>query len=444
MLPDNERFRDFLGVTAWHKAGYTGKRGLTASAESFDGGHGYQTYSVFKEIAPDREAVTLTMSSVDSADGFRSKFIDEGIPTILDRRVDTMWGSISLSTDGAVYDEPLQPVLPFFTFFMSAGNDGADAYNQTLESGCIYGVGAYYLMYGTNDMNPANYSSVTDEVDFCAPTNVWVDGAPFSGTSCAAPVLAGMAALVNDFFLDKTGKPLSSEMMYQFFKDHCTDLKTAGKDTKTGWGAPILPPPETVDIERYAGKMLNSRDIDLLRPDVAANCKELVELAARDGYSVLVTGTVRDKEFQELCYFKGTSKNKVPTFHSEAAGLAFDVCKNVKGQEYSDNDFWVYVGALGKRMGFTWGGDWKSFVDKPHFQWDGNKKYSGTDILAGRYPPDMPLFKEEAKMGLSLNDAKAILKEKAGLADRTIEFMQDYRYGGELIIKLAEAINGGK
>ena len=120
--------------------------------------------------------------------------------------------------------------------------------------------------------------------------------------------------------------------------------------------------------------MQNSRDISRLRPDVAANCKKMIAIARADGYPVLVTGTVRDNEYQEYCYKKGASRSRVPTFHSSQAGLAFDICKNVKGQEYSDNAFWDYCGALGRKMGFEWGGAWKSFVDKPHFQWSAGGK----------------------------------------------------------------------
>lgn len=169
--------------------------------------------------------------------------------------------------------------------------------------------------------------------------------------------------------------------------------------------------------------MLNSRDIELLRPDVAANCKKFIEIAKADGWPVLVTGTVRDKEFQELCYYKGTSKSATPTFHSVKAGLAFDICKNVKGQEYTDNAFWVYCGVLGKRMGFTWGGDWTSFVDKPHFQWDANGRYSGTDILAGRYPPDMPLFGQEEEMTQEQFDA---FYDKSNPTYATIDDVPEY------------------
>jgi len=147
--------------------------------------------------------------------------------------------------------------------------------------------------------------------------------------------------------------------------------------------------------------MLNSRDISLLRPDVAANCHRLIELAAAEGWPVLVTGTVRDTEYQMQCYRNGTSRSKVPTFHSVSAGLAFDICKNVKGEEYSDPVFWEAVGRIGKKLGFAWGGDWK-MVDKPHFQWDGpNHEYTSSDILRGNYPPQMPLYGGEEDMDVS-------------------------------------------
>jgi hypothetical protein len=113
---------------------------------------------------------------------------------------------------------------------------------------------------------------------------------------------------------------------------------------------------------------------------------------------VLVTGTVRDKEYQEYCYYKGTSQTATPSFHSVDAKLAFDVCKNVKGDEYGDNAFWAGIGAIGQKMGFDWGGSWTSFVDKPHFQWSDHGKYTSSMVRAGNYPPNMPLYEQVEEM----------------------------------------------
>lgn len=141
--------------------------------------------------------------------------------------------------------------------------------------------------------------------------------------------------------------------------------------------------------------MLNSRDIDLLRSDVAANCRLWLARCQAAGLPVLITGTVRDKEYQEQCYRNGTSKATTPSFHAQGVGLAFDFCRNVKGGEYSDLKFFEQAAALAKEMGFSWGGDWTSFVDRPHIQWDQGGRYTSSMILSGRYPPEMPLWENE-------------------------------------------------
>lgn len=148
--------------------------------------------------------------------------------------------------------------------------------------------------------------------------------------------------------------------------------------------------------------MLNSRDIDRLRPDVAANCRKWVERCKAAGLNVLVTQTVRDKEYQESLYAQGRTKpgsivtnGRTPTFHADTAGLAFDFCKNVKGHEYDDTAFFKKAAMIAKEMGFSWGGDWKSFVDMPHIQWDNQGAWTSSMILAGKLPPEMPLWGAE-------------------------------------------------
>lgn len=148
--------------------------------------------------------------------------------------------------------------------------------------------------------------------------------------------------------------------------------------------------------------MLASRNIDDLRPDVAANCRELLARAAAQGLDVLITQTVRDEEYQRSLYAQGRTRpgsivtgTPVPSFHSVRAGLAFDFCKNEKGHEYDDAAFFARVGAIGKALGFSWGGDWKEFSDRPHLQWDAHGACTAAMVRAGRYPPDMPVQEEE-------------------------------------------------
>ena len=151
--------------------------------------------------------------------------------------------------------------------------------------------------------------------------------------------------------------------------------------------------------------MLNSRDVNLLRSDVAENCRRWLTRCQNAGLAVLVTNTVRDAEYQSWLYEQGRTRpgsivtnGKVPTFHHVDAGLAFDFCENAKGQEYSDPDFFEAAAALAKEMGFSWGGDWTSFVDRPHIQWDAGGRYTNAMIRRGEYPPEMPAWEEEEDM----------------------------------------------
>ena len=160
--------------------------------------------------------------------------------------------------------------------------------------------------------------------------------------------------------------------------------------------------------------MLNSRDIDRLRPDVAANCRAWLELCRAAGLLVLVTGTVRDEEYQQYCYENGTAATPVPSFHGEQAGLAFDFCQNIKGQEYSDSTFFQRAGELGEQVGFEWGGRWKSFPDRPHLQWSDGGKYTSSMIRAGDYPPAMPPYREE-DTDMTKEEIQAMIDAAAGL-----------------------------
>lgn len=195
--------------------------------------------------------------------------------------------------------------------------------------------------------------------------------------------------------------------------------------------------------------MLNSRNIEHLRPDVAANCRVFLDLCAAQGLKVLVTNTVRDDEYQAYLYAQGRTRPgsivtnaKKPSFHSDKAGLAFDICKNVKGQEYSDKAFFKACAAIGKAMGFEWGGDWKGFVDMPHFQWSGyNHEYASSDIWAGRYPPDMPFYKKE-ETNMNFEQALEILKAKGitNSPDYWAKVGDCVMYFKDLTIKIAKAM----
>ena len=160
--------------------------------------------------------------------------------------------------------------------------------------------------------------------------------------------------------------------------------------------------------------MYHSRDIAYLRADVRANCIIFIDLCKQAGLPVLITETVRDDEYQRYLAANGYASKTAtrPTFHSVKAGLAFDICKNVKGHEYDDLSFFDKCGQIAKQVGFSWGGDWKSFKDRPHIQWDSHGKYTGGMILAGKYPPEMEEYMDQATFNKMADAYLAQLRTK--------------------------------
>lgn len=110
------------------------------------------------------------------------------------------------------------------------------------------------------------------------------------------------------------------------------------------------------------------RDITKLHPFVRMLAEQLVKECRKQGLQIKITDCVRSRAEQEDCIRRGTSTVQYPyTYH--AWGLAFDVCQNNPANAFpSDNKWWAKVGEAGKKLGLEWGGDWKSPVDRPHFQ----------------------------------------------------------------------------
>ena len=257
MNSKNDYIREYLGVDKFHAQGYTGKRVHALTGERIEGTvteHAKQTRLAFLEIAPD---ATLSYAPLPTASNTAPEFEK------LRGDACVMFASVSMQgSSGARYADP---VIPADTFVcVGAGNDAWSGYNGWMGADSIYGVGAVDIVWSaTRNGEPvhgakllvhsAQYTSHSDLVDFGTATGLFLDGyaGRFPGTSCAAPVMAGMAALVNDFFIHKTGRPLPHLSMYRFMKDHAEDIEAKGKDEVTGWGIPRLPDPDSIDIWLY-------------------------------------------------------------------------------------------------------------------------------------------------------------------------------------------------
>lgn len=169
-----------------------------------------------------------------------------------------------------------------------------------------------------------------------------------------------------------------------------------------------------------------ARDVTLLHPNVQALIKMLQQKCKDQGLKIRITDTLRTKAEQDALYAQGRTKpgnivtNAKYPYSFHCWGVAFDFCRDDgKGAYYDGDGFFAKVGKVGKSLGLTWGGDWKSLVDKPHFQLD---TYGSTaNALVQRYGtpaqfmttwPDKPTIIEEEetvkidKVEIKLPDGK--------------------------------------
>ena len=284
LLKDNDRHRKYTGVDKFHRAGYYGERVRAASGETwpiskynpgckvFDhlgigfgsDDHPINTAATFFQVAPKAELYMLysTNGSYSGDDvNYTSKFFQYSTNIIEKYNITNMFVSLNTSRHKKFFADLKNWYImhPEFKPFWCAGNDSDKKYNTIMEIDEVIGVAAYTLMM-SGDVVPAYYSSLAKYVDFSAPSMIYLNpdatkaddtAYPNSGTSFATPWLCGMSCLVDDFFIDKTGKPLTREGMVQFFKDHCVDIGDKGFDKKTGFGAVVLPDPSEIDVQKY-------------------------------------------------------------------------------------------------------------------------------------------------------------------------------------------------
>ena len=120
------------------------------------------------------------------------------------------------------------------------------------------------------------------------------------------------------------------------------------------------------------------RGIEHLHPELQPIARKFEADCKAAGLNVLITETFRTTAEQDALYAQGRTKpgNIVTNCRGSDYqsphqwGVAFDFCKNIRGQEYDDKDgFFKKCGEVAKKLGLFWGGDFKSFVDKPHVEW---------------------------------------------------------------------------
>ena len=150
-MNENKRFLDHLGVTAWHVAGWTGSRGLSATGEPFEGyddsDHGRKVYDVHRLIAPDRKVVYLPVTTNYVGGKYQHKLLADALPQIIAKGVDTLFASLNDTVCNVPdLDAGLTQIIDKCCLFFAVGNDSGNTASRIIQCKYVWGVGAYYLM----------------------------------------------------------------------------------------------------------------------------------------------------------------------------------------------------------------------------------------------------------------------------------------------------------
>jgi peptidoglycan L-alanyl-D-glutamate endopeptidase CwlK len=121
--------------------------------------------------------------------------------------------------------------------------------------------------------------------------------------------------------------------------------------------------------------MINSRDINELKPNVASLCNQFVAKCKEQNIDVIITSTYRDYESQEALYAQGRTKPGKKVTNAKGGQsyhnfkVAFDFCPIVNGKaQWTDVTTFTKCGEIAESLGLEWAGRWLRFKELAHCQ----------------------------------------------------------------------------
>ncbi|WP_149093432.1 M15 family metallopeptidase [Paenibacillus terrae] len=187
--------------------------------------------------------------------------------------------------------------------------------------------------------------------------------------------------------------------------------------------------------------------------DVQRKAAELlIDFAYACGVPIVITQGLRTIDEQNGLYAQGRTKpgqivtNARGGYSYHNFGVAIDFAlllpdgKNVSWDMRRDGDGdgiadWDEVVAEAKRIGWNWGGDWRSFKDYPHFEMTFG--LSTADYRAGKRPSQTQLNVAMTRINKTEDDDEMTTEDKAEIA-KQFKALQDRVVALESTNKLAK------
>ena len=180
-------------------------------------------------------------------------------------------------------------------------------------------------------------------------------------------------------------------------------------------------------LEDFVEQAIKRNKVSQAYKEVLARGVEMVKRCHAEGIYVLFTDGLRTMTDQATLYGKGRASyiyggkqygnpkvgkvtNALPgnSFHNYGLALDFVLTDaNAKEIFWTRNKKWERAAAIAKELGFTWGGDWKGFVDNPHIEYTNGLTLS--QIKIGKVPV-FKAFKPIGKVEDELKFSSASLK----------------------------------
>lgn len=286
MIAENKAEFDKAGITAWHEAGYLGQgvtiavmdadpyitdymkaEGVYFDPMGVDDGHSKDGHTaavarVIHEVAP---KATIHMFPHLSGVGYVKsnikdyQLINHSMSAMIDKDLYSLNVPVTQASANSGGDDGWKGDIPDSVIIVGAWEE----YREGRASYSSGGPGLTCMGY-TNINIPTKYEGRYHS---------------FNGTSCAAPFVCGMLALL----MSKVG-PLDGKTCKKFVEEHCRDLQEPGKDLDTGYGLFVLPPPEEVEGMKIIMTLgvkkaiVDGKEVELDVPPFAKDGRTLVPI----------------------------------------------------------------------------------------------------------------------------------------------------------------------
>lgn len=236
MLAENKKIFDYIGLTAYHEAGYTGKGVPVAHLETdsyMPGKHSYKVRQCLDVSAPDAEVIPIGVNYAS----------EEEKEALFQRVYDSGCVLATMSLAGEHFSEVNSAKLTErMTLFKSAGNNDYSG---------VQGCGEFdsWLTVGAVNLNKsgvpviAPYSARDEKLDTVSFVPYIMDRyvVLLDGTSFASPFLTGMLACYFQYHFETYGRYPTQPEVVQLLKTSTKDLGPVGFDTSYGNGVFIMP-----------------------------------------------------------------------------------------------------------------------------------------------------------------------------------------------------------